>query len=584
MRNRVGRRDKRVWFVVLGIFVTIFLFSFLVNRFKTMRENADAASLANFDPGYIISDYQMSNYNSMTEAEIQAFLTEKNPCGNTDYNYYLQLSANTNYKWHFEDGHFVCLSEELFGDGEVIGSGDTAAHIIWQAAQDYKINPQVLIVLIQKETALITDTIPNDGDYRKATGFGCPDTAACSSDYYGFKNQVRNAAKLFREVLDGGWTNYPIGNNYIQYNPNASCGGSVVNIQNLATSALYRYTPYQPNDAALTAGYGEAVCGAYGNRNFYLYFEDWFGGIGLDGWEALDTPRYFEIKEDALRINPYTELESTESIISKGTVLYFTSKIILSSDEQCLRTEHNTENDIMACVPISLLNEVILEYEDIPEDEQYKIINSGASKQFVNGKDLQGEPFEISLVKQFVKQAEFMGKKYYFTKFDMEYNTNIIYGLPEEMVTDIEYYKIEEYMTVQDENASKIDLISESVTANLEKGVTRLFKAKIVLGDSAFYQTEYDFSHDEASVVSEKYLANSYDCFVNFEQPRALRVKYDVDRIDPIKGTYYSRLTQGMVIEFETKIYINGQWYYRTKHNTENDLPYAVPAFALEEI
>ena len=279
MRNRVGRRDKRVWFVVLGVFVTIFLFSFLVNRFKTMRENADAASLANFDPGYIISDYQMSNYNSMTEAEIQAFLTEKNPCGNTDYNYYLQLSANTNYKWHFEDGHFVCLSEELFGDGEVIGSGDTAAHIIWQAAQDYKINPQVLIVLIQKETALITDTIPNDGDYRKATGFGCPDTAACSSDYYGFKNQVRNAAKLFREVLDGGWTNYPIGNNYIQYNPNASCGGSVVNIQNLATSALYRYTPYQPNDAALTAGYGEAVCGAYGNRNFYLYFEDWFGGI-----------------------------------------------------------------------------------------------------------------------------------------------------------------------------------------------------------------------------------------------------------------------------------------------------------------
>jgi hypothetical protein len=50
------------------------------------------------------------------------------------------------------------------------------------------------------------------------------------------------------------------------------------------------------------------------------------------------------------------------------------------------------------------------------------------------------------------------------------------------------------------------------------------------------------------------------------------------------RETYYSRLTQGMVIEFETKIYINGQWYYRTKHNTENDLPYAVPAFALEEI
>ena len=66
---------------------------------------------------------------------------------------------------------------------------------------------------------------------------------------------------------------------YIQYNPNASCGGSIVNVRSLATSALYRYTPYQPNAGALAAGYGTASCGAYGNRNFYLYFEDWFGGI-----------------------------------------------------------------------------------------------------------------------------------------------------------------------------------------------------------------------------------------------------------------------------------------------------------------
>ena len=63
----------------------------------------------------------------------------------------------------------MCLSEERFGDGEVIGTGQSAAHIIYRAAQDYKINPQVLIVLLQKETSLITDPIPNDGDYRKAT-------------------------------------------------------------------------------------------------------------------------------------------------------------------------------------------------------------------------------------------------------------------------------------------------------------------------------------------------------------------------------------------------------------------------------
>ncbi len=282
------RHSKQIWFVALGVFVAVFLFTFLAQRFSNKTE-VEAASLANFDPGYIISDYQMGNYSSMTEAEIQAFLTAKNSCANTNYNYYVALSQNRNYTWHWENGHFVCLSEEKFGDGEVIGSGETAAHIIWQAAQDYKINPKVLIVLLQKETGLITDPIPNSGDYRKATGYGCPDTAACSEKYYGFKNQVRNAAALFRTVLDGGWTNYPLGNNYIQYNPNAACGGSVVNVKNLATSALYRYTPYQPNAGALAAGYGTASCGAYGNRNFYLYFEDWFGKITDEGYQPLDV-------------------------------------------------------------------------------------------------------------------------------------------------------------------------------------------------------------------------------------------------------------------------------------------------------
>ncbi len=268
-RMRVRRRDTRIWFMALTVFFAVFLFTFLKQTFSD-KDTVEAANLANFDPGYIISDYQMGNYNSLTEVEIQAFLTAKNPCGNTNQaNYELLKERYPSISWHFENGHFICLSQELFGDGEVIGEGETAAHIIWQAAQDYQINPQVIIVLLQKEQGLITDDFPNSRQYRSATGYGCPDTAACSTKYYGFKNQVRNAAAMFRTVLNGGWTNYPLGNNYIQYNPNADCGGSIVNVRNLATSALYRYTPYQPNEGALAAGYGTAYCGSYGNRNFY---------------------------------------------------------------------------------------------------------------------------------------------------------------------------------------------------------------------------------------------------------------------------------------------------------------------------
>ena len=333
-KMKIRRRDKRIWFFSLGIFAMVFLFTFLTSYFRNNKMGVEAASLDNFDPGLIISDWQMGNYNSMTETEIQAFLTTKNSCKNDDYEYYLRLSANTNYKWHFENGHFVCLSEELFGDGEVIGEGETAAHIIWQTAQDYKINPQVLLVLLQKETGLITDPIPNDGDYRKATGYGCPDTAPCLAQYYGFKNQIRKAAALFRAVLDGGWTNYPLGENYVQYNPNASCGGSVVNIRSLATSALYRYTPYQPNEGALAAGYGTAYCGAYGNRNFYLYFEDWFGGITL---EKADT-----------RITEENELDSLTWEVLKAQIEEKDSKINLSEfDKKYSEEDELTRLDVI---------------------------------------------------------------------------------------------------------------------------------------------------------------------------------------------------------------------------------------------
>lgn len=268
---------------ILKKFVCVLISAFCVFGSVTFlnlgTEEASAASLANFNPGNIMSDYVLSNYNSMSLDDIQRFLKDHGNCNNTDTwitNYY-------SYHYHVENGHFVCLADERFGDGNVYGDalpageGESAAKIIYDVSQQYKINPQVLIVLLEKEQGLITDSLPHSIQYRSATGFGCPDTAACDSQYYGLKNQLSSAARLFRTVLDGGWTNYPVGNNYIQYNPTASCGGSVVNIENRATSALYRYTPYQPNAGALAAGYGTAYCGSYGNRNFYLYFMDWFG-------------------------------------------------------------------------------------------------------------------------------------------------------------------------------------------------------------------------------------------------------------------------------------------------------------------
>lgn len=277
-------RKYRNAVALIFVFCMMATLSFLAAR--NMQESS-AATLANFKPGNIISDAVMANYNAMTKDEIQKFLSQKGNCNNTNRQLYeKETSSYPNLSWHWENGHFVCLADERFGDGVEYGAslkpgeGQTAAEIIYEAAQDYKINPQVLIVLLEKEQSLITDSYPNSKQYRSATGYGCPDTAACNSKYYGFKNQVRNAAALFRNVLDKGYSAYPEkkAGVYVGYHPNSNCGRSEVYIENRATAALYRYTPYQPNAAALNAGYGSGdSCSAYGNRNFYLYFTDWFG-------------------------------------------------------------------------------------------------------------------------------------------------------------------------------------------------------------------------------------------------------------------------------------------------------------------
>ena len=101
-------------------------------------------------------------------------------------------------------------------------------------------------MLLQKEQSLLT--APSASGYAKATGYACPDTAACDKKYLGFFNQVYRAAWQFREyTLHPDEWRYRIGAMPIQYHPNAACGASTVRIVNQATANLYNYTPYQPN-------------------------------------------------------------------------------------------------------------------------------------------------------------------------------------------------------------------------------------------------------------------------------------------------------------------------------------------------
>ncbi|WP_227468301.1 hypothetical protein [Microbacterium sp. YJN-G] len=233
-------------------------------------------SLAGFAPGNIISDAVFTNNTTMTEAQIQAFFDSKvKTCrGGID-----------------EDGKpIICLKDyrtdsvdrpaDSYCKGYTGAKGESAARIIHRVAQSCNINPQVLIVMLQKEQSLVTHTWPSAWRYEKALGQGCPDDAPCDPKYVGFFYQIYGAARQMQLYMEGRYfTWYAPGNTWnVLYHPNRGCGTAPVYMANKATSALYYYTPYQPNAAALRAGYGTGdSCSSYGNRNFYNYFTDWFG-------------------------------------------------------------------------------------------------------------------------------------------------------------------------------------------------------------------------------------------------------------------------------------------------------------------
>lgn len=237
-------------------------------------------TLDGWNAGNIISDAVFTSKSTMSADQIQNFFNAKVPSCQSGYTCLKDFRVTSQNR-----------PADAYCSGYSGTANESAASIIYRVSQSCNINPQVLIVMLQKEQGLVTHTWPSGWRYDSALGQGCPDDAPCDPSYVGFFQQIYGAARQMQIYMEGRWfTWYAPGNTWnILYNPNQGCGSGPVYIANKATAALYYYTPYQPNPAALRAGYGEGDgCSAYGNRNFYNYFTDWFGSTQSN--PAADNP------------------------------------------------------------------------------------------------------------------------------------------------------------------------------------------------------------------------------------------------------------------------------------------------------
>lgn len=238
---------------------------------------AKAADANNFNAGNIISDTMFYNIR-MSEADIQAFLSRN---GSWLANY-RQTTVTKPVGVYADGGNATGWGVCYQYDG---AADELASTIIFKVQNACGVSAQALLVTLQKESSLVTSGTSQW--LSQAMGYACSDSSACETLYYGFFNQMYGAARSFQwygNQAPGSYSSkkYAVGWWNVQFKPYSNCGTKSIYVENRATAALYYYTPYTPNQAALSNLYGLGdSCSSYGNRNFWRIFTDWFGSTQI---------------------------------------------------------------------------------------------------------------------------------------------------------------------------------------------------------------------------------------------------------------------------------------------------------------
>lgn len=207
-----------------GFFI---LFSFLTTSIPSVV----LAQVNIPSPEHLLSDADMTNTNAMSYEDIQAF-----------------LSRGSLHQYRTKDAY---------------GIERSAADIILRAAQEFQLNPQLLLVTLQKEQSLVEHPSPSQRQLDWAMGYAICDDCSKSDPrlqkYRGFGNQVHQAAKQFRDAYLTQLNT--LGTTTSGYGPGVQklIDGTALIPQNNATAALYTYTPH-----------------LHGNLNFISIWNRWF--------------------------------------------------------------------------------------------------------------------------------------------------------------------------------------------------------------------------------------------------------------------------------------------------------------------
>jgi hypothetical protein len=238
-----------------------------------------------FDPSYIISDYDLLNFNSMSLNEIQKFLESKNSflATHRTMSSYGQEKSAAEIIYEAATHNYDC-------SGVTLSENPTEEERMEKCTVIGTVSPKFLLVLLQKEQSLVESSSPSQRALDWATGYGCPDSWACNPYFQGFGKQINSAALQFRwYMLNPQQYNFKVGETYTFSNRLGTISNEPmeVTIENKATAALYNYTPHVYN----------------GNYNFWRIWNRYFPSQGYpEGTLLYVDDQYWLIENGERRL------------------------------------------------------------------------------------------------------------------------------------------------------------------------------------------------------------------------------------------------------------------------------------------
>ncbi|HVW99144.1 MAG TPA: hypothetical protein VHA52_01675 [Candidatus Babeliaceae bacterium] len=604
---------------IVGLLATVMGISAVLNI--GLNAQTSALSGSQFKAGYIISDELFYKSNAMTSTQIQNFLNSKVPTcdtnGTTQKSYYYNSSTgrvnNSADKWvttsratygqrydHYYGttiaaAPYTCLKNYTqntpseAAESGICGNipahtGRSAALMIADVSSACGVSPKVLIVLLQKEQGLVTDDWPWDNEYQAATGYGCPDTSGCDSAYYGFFNQIYHAAKQYRIYrANPDYFNFIAGqNNQIPYNPNSSCGTGKVYIQNQATAGLYDYTPYQPNKAALNnlTGIGDS-CSAYGNRNFWVYYNQWFGSTTISfNFVSLDRPRWMKLASTVYKKDLATGA-NIDSALPAGMEIYFDTKVEVNG-RWYLRTKNDTGLSLEKGILLTDTQDISATYTSVTQPRWMKTKTTIYKKDPITDKNT-GAAIPAGTTIFFPTKFEVGGQTFARTQHDTNTNTSAGILLTSLEDTTLTYTSMLQPRWMQAHiHTNVLDLKSYAPTGSaINNGGQRYFDTKVILNGATYLSNGTPPSGNYTGVP----ISDMQEIpFTTLLTPRYMVARVDTHKKNPATGEQVGdTIPAGTKIYFPTKMIVNNSMFLRTQYGTGNNLAEGIPISDLEE-